>query len=252
MKKPASISLCLGILFWVAMGQQAPSVLAATEVLSPNSVSYGRTYSEWVAAWNQWATSTPLATHPLFDNPQTTEAAPDVGTGQSGPVWFLGGKFCEYGDTSCTGTATRYMTVPRNTALFFPLLDYETSMLEYPKTTNLINGLRQISAPVMGRVSGLSVAVDGTEILTNQDLIQNYRIQSQAFGFMLPQDNIFRGIYAKKKTGNFPAGTYFPGVDDGYFVMLKLDPGPHILHFTGTFDDWDYTIDITYHITVTP
>src|SRR5450631_195145 len=68
-----------------------PSVLAQ-KVIDRDSVAYGRTYSEWSAAWEQWSYSIPASQHPLFDNG-------DCSVGQSGPVWFLGGKFCYNGGT---------------------------------------------------------------------------------------------------------------------------------------------------------
>jgi hypothetical protein len=48
-------------------------------------------------------------------------------------------------------------------------------------------------------------------------------------------------------------GTYFPSVDDGYYVMIKpLAPGSHTLHFHGTVAAFGFALDITYHLTVTP
>ena len=63
----------------------SPNVLAY--IVDPNSIVYGRTFSEWDAEWQQWAYSIPVAKHPLFDIGNCSE-------GQSGMVWFLGGKFC--------------------------------------------------------------------------------------------------------------------------------------------------------------
>src|SRR5690242_17543598 len=89
----------------------------AAQVISPGSVVGGRTYSEWAAAWEQWALSIPATAHPLFDSPPGNPA--DCSTGQmtpdgkTGPVFFLGGKFCRSNANSCTpGTATRRCTVP--------------------------------------------------------------------------------------------------------------------------------------------
>jgi len=51
-----------------------------------------------------------------------------------------------------------------------------------------------------------------------------------------------------------PAGTYSPLLPDGIFVMLApLSSGPHTIHFTGTIGDpVNFTLDITYHLTVSP
>ena len=49
--------------------------------------------------------------------------------------------------------------------------------------------------------------------------------------------------------GPFQAGTYFPAVDDGYYVMVApLSIGDHTIHFHGTAGP--YVRDVTYNITV--
>ena len=74
-----------------------------SKVIAPDFVIAGRTYGEWTAAWWQWAPSIPVSSHPLFDKGSCT-------TGQTGEVFFLGGKFCSTGDSSCNAsTANRSM-----------------------------------------------------------------------------------------------------------------------------------------------
>jgi len=83
------VAVVLGLGLAVLAG---PSVMAndkdkdGPKVIDRDSVAYGRTYGDWMAAWDQWALSIPVANHPLFDNG-------DCSVGQSGPVWFLGGNF---------------------------------------------------------------------------------------------------------------------------------------------------------------
>jgi hypothetical protein len=51
--------------------------------------------------------------------------------------------------------------------------------------------------------------------------------------------------------GTFAAGSYFPAVDDGVYVMLSpLPHGQHVVHFGGSFPNFAFTLDITYYITV--
>jgi hypothetical protein len=71
---------------WSACNLRSAEVNANSRsiVIDRDSIAYGRTYSEWSAAWEQWVYSIPASRHPLFDNG-------DCGTEQSGPVWFLGG-----------------------------------------------------------------------------------------------------------------------------------------------------------------
>jgi len=48
-------------------------------------------------------------------------------------------------------------------------------------------------------------------------------------------------------------GTYFPVVDEGFYVMLKpLSVGTHTLTIHEEFLSFDVVLDVTYHLTVVP
>ena len=89
----------------VASGQQ-DNDRGAASIFPTTSSPYGRTDGEWMAAWQQWATSMPYTHHPLFDSA-------DPSTGQSGPVWFLGGKFCALGETCGNNHVVRESRFPQ-------------------------------------------------------------------------------------------------------------------------------------------
>ena len=76
--------------------------------------------------------------HPLFDAPGT-----DGSEGQSGKVWFLGGTFLstEVASGAYLGTADRTITVPKGTALFFPIVNAGAAELENDGDTHLVTGL---------------------------------------------------------------------------------------------------------------
>ncbi len=254
-----SIAGAIGII----LGLTTPGV--AQVIIAPDSVAYGRTYGEWAAAWWQWALSIPATAHPLFDTPAGNPA--DCGTGQrepngaTGPVFFLGGKFCRSDDATCTpGTATRNCTVPAGKALFFPVVNAEFSTLE--ETTNpstsvpgcgpgptglTINCLRLAAQAAIDPTTNLAVQIDGRPI---RDLKSKFRVQSPAFDITLPtNNNLFNAI----GEGPFNGGTYSPSVDDGVYVMLApLSTGSHRLRFTGTFAQVNppFVVDITYNLTV--
>lgn len=220
-----------------------PTVLAndydreGPKMFSRDSVVYGRTFGEWSAAWNQWSYSIPVAQHPLFDNG-------DCSVGQSGPVWFLGGKFCANGAV-CSYTAVRSCSVPAGKALFFPVVDFEDSALEesvfeHPgdQMYQQIGALRSVTSSVEG-ATDIFCQIDGRPV---PQLAQRSSVQSAAFGFTIPDDNLLKAVYPPPN--NFEAGTYFPAVDDGYYLMLALPPGNHVLHFGASW------LDITYNLTV--
>ena len=212
-----------------------------SRVVQPDTVIAGRTYGEWSAAWWQWALSIPVSSHPLFDNGSCT-------VGQSGQVFFLGGKFCATNNPNCNASsASRNCTVPSGKSLFFPIVNSEDSVAEEvangtPRRT--INELRTFVQGAIDGTAGLEVDLDGKSL---KDL-SAFRIQSSAFGFTVPDDNLF-----KASGENVAGGTYFPAVDDGVYVLLNpLPAGSHLLHFTGSFPAFNFTLDITYHLTVSP
>lgn len=227
--------------------QYMPNVFAkdndreSTRILDRDSVVYGRTYSEWNAAWQQWADSIPTAKHPLFDNG-------DCGVGQTGPVWFLGGKFVAVGNTANFDNIVRDCNVPDGRSLYVAIYNAEDSALEETNSglshPIQIGDLRAVTAIEMDGVTDLSMQVDGDDI---RGIKERFRMQSPAFGFTLPADNFFTAI----GEGPFQAGTYFPAVDDGYYVMVApLPVGRHTIYFhaaAGVFVQ-----DVTYHLNVFP
>ncbi len=208
------------------------------KVITSDSVAYGRTYSEWSAAWNQWALSIPVPNHPLFDHG-------DCSVGQSGPVWFLGGKFCANNDNTCGySNVQRACSVPRGKALFFPVIDSEDSAVEENDPNKPINDMRVFTESMVNLAANLSVEIDGAAIPHLQD---RFRVQSVVFGFSLPPNDLFSAVYGRP----FPQGPQYPAVDDGVYVMLSpLPPGPHVLHFHGSVPAWNFTLDVTYLLNV--
>jgi hypothetical protein len=171
-------------------------------VIAPDFVIAGRTYGEWTAAWWQWALSISVSSHPLFDKGDCT-------VGQTGQVFFLGGKFCSTGDTSCNAsTAKRQCKVPSGKNLFFPIVNSVDSV----PPPGLINTFRSAVQGVIDGSAKLEVDLDGQSL---KDL-REFRIQSSVFGFTLPDDNVFTALGQPE-----PPGTYFPAVDEGVYVMLK-------------------------------
>jgi hypothetical protein len=102
-------------------------------VFPPQSHPYGRSYSEWAAAWWSWAYSIPANQNPITD---TTGEFSNIG--QSGPVFFLAGS---YG-----GVTVRHCTVPAGKGLLFPLLNQ--SWVQFPGDPPFtVPELRAIIAP---------------------------------------------------------------------------------------------------------
>jgi hypothetical protein len=237
------VAVVLGLSLAVLAG---PSVMAndndreGPKVFDRDSVVYGRTSGEWAAEWWQWALSIPTAIHPLFDKG-------DCSVGQSGPVWFLGGSFV-------SNTAVRSCTIPAGTYLYFPILNGEDSSLEESNGDGCSNptfggdtivGVRKCAESYENGVT-VTAEIDGVPI---RNIAAKYRVQSPAYGFTLPDDNVFKATTLPSHV--YPKGTYFPSVNDGYYLMLTpLREGTHVIHFHGVGGGGSFTLDITYNLNV--
>ncbi len=234
---------CYGVIavFSIAVGLMAGSVSQVGAgnpnpgVTLPYAKAYGMTYGEWSAKWWQWAYSLPVDQNPFFDE----NGSCSNGThGQLGPVWFLTGVI------NVSGSAERDCTVPAGKALFFPILNVECATLEGNGSTEA--ELRACTTFFMGFVTNVAAEIDGVPIQNLQD----YRASSPLFTYgPLPDNNVLQlfGFDA-------PAGATSPSVADGFYLMLApLSVGQHTIHYTGTFGDpINFTLDITYNLTVAP
>jgi hypothetical protein len=158
--------------------------------------------------------------------------------GQLGPVWFLTGVI------NVSGTAERDCTVPAGKALFFPILNVECATLEDNGSTEA--ELRDCTTSFMALATGVAAEIDGVPIQN----VQDYRASSPLFTYgPLPGNNVLQlfGFDA-------PAGATSLSVADGFYLMLApLSVGQHSIRFTGTFGDpFNFTLDITYYLTVAP
>jgi hypothetical protein len=230
----------------VVLGLQ---VLASAETVPPeeslvfprHAVPFGHTYSERAAQWQQWALSIPVSTHPLFDHG-------DCRVGQTGKVFFLGARVCSNTDDNCDPKkVARACSVPTGKALFFPVVNAQCSTLEGEGNgcAATVEENRTIVKALIDGTANLSAEIDEVPIPN----LQQFREQSPPFSFTLPADNLLTAI----GEGPFSAGTYFPAVDDGIYLMVRpLSVGHHMLHWHGEFPDFNVTFDVTYQLTVTP
>jgi hypothetical protein len=193
-----------------------------------DSKPYGMTYGEWTAKWWQWAISISKDTNPGGDN-----TGKECALKQGGPVWFLAGTF--------GGAATRTCAVPAGKAIMLPLINAECDSLAKPNLKTEQQLLACAKSENEG-AAGLDVTVDGVK---TQGL-QNYRVQSPAFNFTYPSNNI----------NGAPTGST-QGVSDGYWAILKpLPTGDHTIHIAGSVVNYaggalnNFANEVTYHIKI--
>ncbi len=225
------LSLAALMSMLVLVGASAPAApnLNPT-ILPPNSKPYGASYGKWSDRWWQWAYSIPADTNPVID--PTGEFAAE---GQSGPVWFLAGTF--------GGDAERTVTVPAGKGLFFPIYNYvwvnTPEFGDDPWSEEQEAFARAVLAWLVDLGTELACEIDGRPV----ENISAYRCQTPEDGeYMVtfPEDSVW-----------LPAGTYGPSVSDGYYFMLApLSAGQHTIHFHAAVPLFDWSLDVTYHITV--
>ena len=120
-------------------------------VVSPGTKIHGKGYGEWSAEWWKFVQSIPSSDNPLLHD-DTCEV------GQSGPVWFLTGK---WGGSPII--ATRHCTVPSGKYLFFPVVDICLDNVGYdpPKT---VEELRAAAREQINSYVGTRCWLDGKDL----------------------------------------------------------------------------------------
>ena len=221
-------------------------VLTNTGIFSPTSTAYGRTYSDWSAAWWAWNFSLASTNHPLLDTG-------DVSMGQSGPVWFLGGLF------GTGGTRVRNCTIPEGTALFFPIVNSWADNSDCPNFDSFSESqLRATAAGIQNQANGMTCTIDGVAVAGLNDSTNTpYRVQSPVFDYTLPAaHNLLADLFGASCLSN-SLGSPIPvhgAVADGVFLLLPpLAVGSHVIHFSGAVGTpASFSQDVTYNIIVAP
>jgi hypothetical protein len=210
----------------------ANAASSRSPVFPPSSTPYRQSYNEWTARWWQWAWSVPARVNPLLD-----ETGKNCGQGQSGQVFYLAGVI------NVSGSATRDCKVPQGKALFFPILnnEFDNFVCVDPDTHFTVKQLRAQAKAQMDGATALSATIDGTAID-----VGGFRFTSPRFNITLPSKNLANALGC-----NDVAGTYGPAVGDGYYLMVKpLSRGTHTVSFSGSLPAFNFTLNITYHLSV--
>jgi len=160
----------------------------------------------------------------------------DCSTGQSDHVWFLGATFTQA--NAATAGPQRSCTVPPGTFLFVPIINAEASTLEGNGDTE--EELLAPASSLMDLARNMSITIDGTSVPN----VDGYRVQSPLFTYGPLPDHALFGL---------PQGQTSTAVGDGAYVMVKpLSVGTHTIQFHGEVPKFDFTVDMTYTITVAP
>lgn len=229
-KKFVVFSLLVGLTLTGPLVSGAGAKNSNPGVAPSQAKPHGKTYGEWAAEWWQWALEAPASINPIVDT-----TGEHCTAGQTGQVWFLAGTFG-------TSDVERTCTVPKGTALFFPLINaFSGAFLNDPEELRTVEYNRK---QVMCHDVVISAEIDGVPV--NNPL--QYFEQSPIFEVQFPKDNIFELTEEDAKDLLLS-----PTVDAGYYLFLHpLRPGTHTLHWVAsqTCPFGEFAQEVTYHLTV--
>jgi len=183
------------------------------------------------AKWWQWALSMPLSSHPLSDPPTA-----DCSANQSGKTWFLGGVF-----NASSGTLVRSCTVPPDVSLLIPAINADCSSVEAPPFFGEKPKDRQECVKDIRFRDDDPATSDEPFVILDGVSVPTSEVVSPDFHFSAPNNNPLA----------VPGPVEGKAASAGWWALIPpLTAGSHELRFGGTFTDFGFTLDITYHITV--
>jgi len=234
-KRPLILTTVFGFL-GVLLMQPARAQTFNTNVLDPDQPYAGKTYSEWATAFWQYYAGLPTTNNP-FERPSGYPIAP-LGTGQSGPVWFLCGNFLPGSPPVYTYTDT----VPGGVALFTEVsLDEWGNDRCLPPPPLTEAQLRATAAANEDYATGMTVTIDGVAVNYIDDVMTTpYRVQSTYFSYTTPASHsVLFDVFGRQCYYPNPGGPPFAidgAVVDGVFLMITpLSAGQHTIQASLSF-----------------
>jgi hypothetical protein len=185
--------------------------------VAPGTSVAGQSQQIWSERWWQWASSFPRDASPVSDS--TGERC---GAGQSAPVWFLAGAFG-------SATVARHCTVPKDTYLFFPLVN----AVVFPNRNSTVTcaDAQQQAQAETDNPEILVAEIDAKRI----PALESHRQATSRCFDLAAKADVHISI--------------FPSAADGYYLMLSpLSKGPHTLRFGGRVGSLSQAI--SYDLTV--
>ena len=210
------------------------TVLTSSGNYPPTAAPYGISYADWAAKWWQW------------DLAQSADQTNLVSGPITGPVQFLAG-------APGSITATRNVTLPAGTAVFFSILSTWDDNSDCPNfDTNTLEQLQATADDNWSLATETSCTIDGMPVTGLDDpQTTSYYAQATPFSYTTALNDSVIGLPC------VPGGTTIsPAVADGVYLMsAPLTPGLHTIHFVGIVGPISAPYlhqDITYQITAEP
>ncbi|WP_342379929.1 hypothetical protein NVS55_10290 [Myxococcus stipitatus] len=201
------------------------------KVFSPQETVEGRSITDWTESWFRWNFEVPAHQNPAL----ILEA--DCGVGQDEPVFFVP---VYDGDTTYRRTCRVPAAKPVLVPLWVIINDHPCPDPDFQPAPGqtLEDFLTQGAADFNALFRDLRVTVDGQVIDPTA-----HRHTTRMFHFTADPSLV----------GKLPdpclQGSSQPGVSDGWWLMLSLPPGEHVVHVTGV-SPTNAPIDYTYNLAV--
>ncbi len=224
--RPGMCAVCaVGI---AALAASSPPA-GATTIYAPHSIVDGQSIGDWGGAWWTWVSQM----SDTLPNPQTDTTGALAHQNNSGPVFFVAGNF--------GGTTTRSFSVPAGSLLLVPVLNF--SIIQYPvPLENQVIASFNNATP-----TNLTATIDGAPVPNLTSHLETSGVFSM--GHAVP------GTYGVDfETPGFPGDPACPGftpdllcpsIATGYYLMLELSPGQHVISVGGSMT-WDLPVDPIY------
>ncbi len=214
-------------------GRSVPDLTDGFGITSPDQkLLFGKTNQQWSTEW--WRT---MMSYDCTNNPLNQQSL-SMTINQASPVVFLSGM--------PSGISVRTIEVPRDKALFVPIINV---LKEFPSTNTDQNPrpgqtveqyLKAEAATYINLATNMKVVLD-------RDLIKitsKERVATGLFNFKANKD--LAGCVGQAVTGQVQVG-----VSDGYWIVIDhLSPGRHTLHTHAEILATSIVPDVYYNIVV--
>ena len=206
----------------VVVSAKPPEWIANPHVVPQDTQFRGKTPSQWVVSFWQWALALPPGPlpHPFDDCNRRP-----ISTAQTGSVWYWDAPIsaqltCNQRATTIPAGTSILLVILDGSSIFLPMLEGATSLNKPPIRTFTADQLRLVST-FANDIQDLFCTIDGVPVAN----ITAYRTKTDVFSFSAPAPWIFSNTGGK--------GT---SVADGYYLLLEpFSAGLHTIHYGGKF-----------------
>jgi hypothetical protein len=200
----------------------------------PGSIVDGKSIADWTVGWWSWVAQFPPPGQVPPANPLDNLDNGALATANNnGPVFYVAG--------TTAGTATRSFAVGVGTPLLFPLVNILPTQWPVPLEEQVVSNFYAGSGNLIATIDGVPVP-NLTSYGETSGVTSLGPAAPGSFGETFETPG-FPGDPACPSP--FPPDLLCPVISAGYYLMVNLPPGEHVIETGGTYD-FDLPNDPTY------